>query len=109
MESVVFQHLQLLSDYSAKRDDGDDYTKPDQQGIYLKATLVNEYAESCVNDEYKLANEDCQKAFFMALNDGCDTDTRTEKYGGTYIKYTLSGTGTPKYAPGSAHHSLPET
>ena len=83
--------------------DGTGDPKSDQQGIYLKATLVDEHADGCVNDEYKLVNADCQTAF-AALNDGCDTDTRTQKHGGTYdyrcIKYTLSGTGTPKYAPG---------
>ncbi len=88
---------------SATGPDGTGDPNPDQQGIYLKATLVDEHAEGCVKDEYNLVNADCQTAF-AALNDGCDTNTRTEKHGGTYdyrcIRYTLSGTGTPKYAPG---------
>ena len=85
------------------RPDGTDNTKSDRQAIYMKVTLVDSHADGCLSDEYKLAVDDCKTAF-TTLNDGCDTDTSTEKTGGTYkyrcLKYTLSGTGTAKYASG---------
>ncbi|KAL8902721.1 MAG: hypothetical protein Q9207_004433 [Kuettlingeria erythrocarpa] len=83
--------------------DGTGEWNTDTQSIYLKVTLVDNHADSCFNGEYTLVDSDCRRAL-AALNDGCDTNTVTEKHGGTYnyrcLKYTLSGTGTPKYAPG---------
>ena len=83
--------------------DGTGEPKPDTQGIYLKVTRVDRPTDSCINNEYKLRAADCQTAF-AKLSDGCDTNTQTEKHGGTLnyrcLKYTLAGTGTPKYTQG---------
>lgn len=74
-----------------------------RQNIALTVSTVDQDIDGCPGSNYVLKAEDCKFAF-SSLNNGCDTDTRTEKKGGTFnyrcLKYNLSGTGTPKYKPG---------
>lgn len=75
-----------------------------RQNIVLKVTAVSSDLDGCPGSNYVLAADDCKNAFH-ALNNDCDTSTRTEKKGGIFnykcLKYNLSGTGTPNYRPGS--------
>lgn len=83
--------------------DGSGDPVPNRQNIALKVTTVGPDVDGCPGSNYVLVADDCKKAF-SALNNGCDTNTRTEKKGGIFnyrcLKYNLSGTGTPKYKPG---------
>jgi hypothetical protein len=87
-----------------------------RQNIVLTVYTVDREVSGCPGSNYVLNADDCKTAF-SSLNNGCDTDTRTEKKGGSYnyrcLKYNLSGTGTPKYKPGwcglhISHHQKPD-
>lgn len=74
-----------------------------RQNIVLTVTTVDPDVDGCPGSNYVIKADDCKTAF-SSLNNGCNTDTRTEKQGGIFnyrcLKYNLSGTGTAKYKPG---------